>query len=413
MRCTHVIPYMAARAGGPVVVVDRLCRQIARRGIEPIVLTTDLHADATSDGTEPRVPSPGGVSAGGGGDYDLRCYRSLSRRFGYSPALAAALDEIVPTCDLVHVHTLWTHATAAAVRACRRHGVPYVVMPHGMLDPHSRARKPLRKFLYGHLFEFRRVRSAAGVIYTTPEERELAEPTVGPVAGGAPSYVVPLGADEPPRSRDTLARKFLASRPHLADKKIVTFLSRIHPKKGLDLLIPAFAKVAARVPQAHLLIVGPDEAPTWSRVRRQIEQLGLQGHVTRIDMLHGDMKWSALAASTLFVLPSYQENFAIAVAEALRIGTPVVISNRVNIWRTVEAGGGGRVVPCDAAPLSVAMQECLDDDALWRRMSDAAFAVARRHYDWGKTAEAMIDVYDRVLRRARANRAIPSLACGL
>jgi len=130
-------------------------------------------------------------------------------------------------------------------------------------------------------------------------------------------------------------------------------------------------------------------------------------------MLTGAKKWSALAASTLFVLPSYQENFAIAVAEAMRIGTPVVISERVNIRRTVESGGAGRVVPCDAAALGAAIQECLDaPEPAWRAMSDAAVAVAQRRYDWGRTAEAMLDVYDRVLRRGREVCGLAPGACG-
>jgi len=431
MRCVHVIPYMAARAGGPVVVGDRLCRRMAGFGVESIVVTTDVLSEgrferiAASDGGVGEYVGAGrtGVESTTGpwrvegdwvgGGYERRTFHALTRRYAYSPALAAALDEIVPSCDLVHVHTLWTHTTAAAVRAARRHRVPFVVMPHGMLDPNALARKRLRKLLYGRLFEFARVRSAGGVIYTTEEERDLARRTVGSVAGRPPEYVVPLGADEPPGRREALARSFFAERPDLAGKTLVTFLGRVHPKKGLDLLVPAFADVAARVPRAHLLVVGPDEAGTWSRVRQQAEALGLAARVTRIDMLTGAKKWSALAASTLFVLPSYQENFAIAVAEAMRIGTPVVISERVNIRRTVESGGAGRVVPCDAAALGAAIQECLDaPEPAWRAMSDAAVAVAQRRYDWGRTAEAMLDVYDRVLRRGREVCGLAPGACG-
>ncbi len=426
MRCVHVIPYMAARAGGPVVVVDRLCRRMAALGVESVVLTTDVLGEAPPERVEARDGGVGGPALARSGDtsrwagigdcpgggYEQRTFHALSRRFAYSPALAAALNEIVPTCDLVHVHTLWTHTTAAAVRAARRHRVPCVVMPHGMLDPNALARKRLRKLLYGRLFEFARVRSARGVIYTTDEERDLARRTLRTAAGKPPEYVVPLGADEPPGRREVLARAFLADRPDLADKTLVTFLGRVHPKKGLDLLVPAFAAVAARVPRAHLLIVGPDEAGTWPRVRRQVESLGLAARVTRIDMLTGARKWSALAASTLFVLPSYQENFAIAVAEAMRIGTPVVISERVNIRRTVESGGAGRVVPCEVAALGAAIQQCLDaPQTVWRAMSDAAVAVAQRHCDWGQTAEAMMDVYDRVLRRRRETRVLGSGTC--
>ncbi|MBN1490240.1 MAG: glycosyltransferase [Phycisphaerae bacterium] len=401
MRCAHVIPYMNMRAGGPVVVVDRFCRQMARHGVESIVLTTDVLG-------EPDGQIISGEAAGEGpstGTYELRCHRAFLGTFGYSPTLATSLDECVPTCDLVHVHTLWTYATWAAVRACRRHGVPYVLMPHGMLDRHSLARKPLRKTAYGHLFEFARARAAAAMIYTTDAERELAEASVRDLPEG---HIVPLAADPPPDERAALAQSFLASRPHLADKHVVTFLGRVHPKKGLDLLIPAFAKVAMRVPNSHLLVIGPDNDGYWPRIQQQIDGLGLRPYVTRIEMLRGQLKWAALAASQLFVLPSHQENFAIAVAEALRIGTPVVISDRVNIWPTVARGGAGRVVPRDLNSLVDALLASLEDPVAWRAMSEAAVSVACECFDWRRSADAMMRVYEQVVERRAARMVQPA-----
>ncbi len=406
MRCAHVIPYMNLRAGGPVVVVDRLCRRMLRRGIEPVVLTTDV---LSGEGGDVAASAAGVADAPSFGDYELRFFHALTRRFAYSPSLASALDEVVRTCDVVHIHTLWTHATWAAAAACRRHGVPYVLMPHGMLDPRSLARKWVRKVAYGRLFEFPRARAAAGLIYTTDEERRLAERSVRSLPRG---HVVPLGTDQPPGPREELARRFLASRPHLVGRQLVTFLGRVHSKKGLDLLIPAFAKVASRVPAAHLLVIGPDDENTWPGLRREIESLGLQGHVTRIEMLLGGAKWAALAASRVFVLPSYQENFAIAVAEALRIGTPVVISDRVNICHEVEAAAAGRVVPCDVEAVAGAICETLDDTDAWQRRSAAAADLARRQFDWDRTAELTVQVYEHVLEDSRRRMpADPPVGC--
>lgn len=387
MRCAHVIPYMTLRAGGPVVVVDRLGRETARRGIESLVLTTDAWGGDQAE-----------ADALAGGDYEVRVHAARFRRFAFSPALVAALDDVVPTCDLVCIHTLWTHATAAAARACQRHGVPYVVMPHGMLDPHSRSRKPLRKLAYGHAFEFPRVRRAHGVLYTTEEERRLAESSL---RGLPPGHIVPLGTDAPPDTRAALAEWFLASRPHLRDRRVVVFLSRVHPKKGLDLLIDAMAHVVARRPDVHLLVIGPDEGGYWRRIERRVNRRGMGRHVTRIDMLHGASKWAALAAGAVYVLPSYQENFAIAAAEALRIGTPVILSDRVNIAPDVAAHGAGCVVPCEREALAAALDAGLDDPAGLARMSEAATALAASQYTWSRSADAMMDAFARVLGRTK------------
>jgi len=292
-------------------------------------------------------------------------------------------------------------------------------MPHGMLDPHARSRKALRKWLYGSLFEYPRIRAASGIVYTTREEQRLAETLPGIRPGGPEGFVVPLGTDPPPGERSALATSFVSTHPHLASKRLVTFLGRVHEKKGVDLLVSAFARVVSRVPDAHLLVVGPDEDGTWRRLEPRVNRLGLRPRVTRIDMLVDEAKWSALAASGVFVLPSYQENFAIAVAEALRIGTPVVVSNRVNIWPAIAAAGAGLTVPCDAEILAGAVCAVLRDappaeppraavqtsvGTAWRRMSNAAVNLARSKFDWHQSAEALLHVYERILSDGKTGK---------
>ena len=393
MRVLHVTPYMHPRAGGPVVTVDRLCNRLSAAGLETCVLTTDAYANGAP------------VRTWGLDDrsYTLRVHphrpsRLAPRRAG-SRALARDLERIVPTCDVVHVHTLWTHATAAACRAARRYDVPLVVMPQGMLDPHSLARKALRKKVYGSLCEFPRIRSAAAMAYTTAEERRLAESAVSALP---PGHLVPLGTDEPPAvERDEAARAFLAAHPELADRQLVIHLGRIHPKKGLDLLIPAFARVSERVPDAHLLLVGPDEGGYLKVVKRFVHALGIGPKVTHIPMLHGVAKWQALAAASVFALPSYQENFGIAVAEAARMGLPLVISNRVNLWPDVRATGAGIVVDCRVDPVADALTTLLLDEDRRRRTGQAAQALARSRYTWDRCAESVLELYASVAKPGR------------
>ncbi len=393
MRVLHVTPYMHPRAGGPAVVVDRLCNRLSAAGLETCVLTTDAYADGAP------------VRTWGLDDrsYTLRVHprrpSMLAPRRAGSRALARDLECIVPTCDVVHVHTLWTHATAAACRAARRYDVPLVVMPHGMLDPHSLARKALRKKVYGSLCEFPRIRSATAMAYTTAEERRLAESAVSALP---PGHLVPLGTDEPPGvERDEAARAFLAAHPKLADRRLVIHLGRIHSKKGLDLLIPAFARVSERVPDAHLLLVGPDEGGYLKVVKRSVHALGIGQKVTHIPMLRGVAKWQALAAASVFALPSYQENFGIAVAEAARMGLPLVISNRVNLWPDIRATGAGIVVDCRVDPVADALTTLLLDEDRRRRAGQAAQALARSRYTWDRCAESVLELYASVAKPGR------------
>jgi glycosyltransferase involved in cell wall biosynthesis len=394
MKVAHIIPYMNERAGGPVVVVDRWCEQLAHRGCEPIVLTTDNGGQT----------SPPHKSA----SYAAYRHPATFGRYAYSPSLRRQLDALVPQCDLVHVHTLWTYPTYTAARCCRRHGIPYVIMPHGMLDPHSRARKRLRKAIYGQLVEWNNIRRASAMIYTTSQEQALAEASLSLLPKGA---VVPLGADEPPASRDALAEQFLATRPELRNKQLITFLGRVHEKKGLDLLIPAFARLADN-PAAHLLIIGPDDTDYWPTIARRAEALGLTKRMHRIDMLTGIEKWQALAASTLFVLPSYQENFAIAAAEACQIGTPVIISRRVNIWPTIEQGGAGTVIDCSIDQLHAAMNRYVQDVSRWSQASQNARCTAQEHFSWQSSVDALMDVYNHARNTAPRIAPIPQYGTG-
>jgi glycosyltransferase involved in cell wall biosynthesis len=386
---THVIPYMHPHAGGPPVVVDRLCRGLAGRGWDVRVLTTDCAA--------PRGDTDWASAYAG---YPLEVVpASWPRGYGYGPSVGAAARAAVARSRLVHLHTLWTYPTMAAARACRRLGVPYVVMPHGMIDPNSLGRKRLKKWLYGRLWEWPNLRAAAAMAYTHPEEQGLAR---GAVGGLPPGHILPLGADEPPAPPGELAEAFFRSRPGLRGRRLVVFLGRLHPKKGLDLLIPAFAEVARRVPHAHLLLVGPADAGYEARLRGLVAAHGLGPAVTFTGPLAGRAKWEALAAGEVFALPSYQENFALTVAEALRCGVPVVLSRRVNIWRDVTGAGAG--LACDLEPpgVAAALVAYLEDAGRRAAAGARGRALAAERYGWDRCVEAAEGLYHELLGTPRA-----------
>ena len=155
--------------------------------------------------------------------------------------------------------------------------------------------------------------------------------------------VVTYGTKTPPSDAARLREVFYAAYPDLRGKRVLLFLSRIQEKKGCDLLIEAFAKVAGQDANLHLMMAGPDQTGWMAKLQAQALALGVADRITWPGMLQGDMKWGAFYASEAFVLSSHQENFGIVVAEALGCGLPVLISDKVNIWREIEADRAGTI----------------------------------------------------------------------
>ena len=382
----HVIPYMHPAAGGPPVVVDRLCRVLPDHGYRCHVASTDMFARTVDRAWLQQFQ----------GSYPVTICKSRGPgTYSYSRELFAQLDGLVAKSHLVHLHTVWTYPTWAAMRVCRRHRVPYIVMPHGMLDPHSLERKWTKKQLYGRLIEWPNLRRANGMVYTHQAEQELAEASVSGLPTG---FIVPLGTDDPPQaSREILADEFLSANPVLRDKDLIVFLSRLHSKKGLDLLIPAFARVAARHPRAHLVLVGPGDPSYIASLQHLAAQQGVAARCNFTGPLEGRAKWTALAAATVFALPSYQENFALVVVEAQRMGVPVLISRRVNIWQDIVTAGGGVVAELSIGGVTDSLESLFADRSSASIMGRRGQQFVSAHYRWDLSAQALSRVYQQVL----------------
>jgi glycosyltransferase involved in cell wall biosynthesis len=213
-----------------------------------------------------------------------------------------------------------------------------------MLDPwfkHTYPLKHLKKWLYWPWAEYRVLRDAQAVFFTCEEERILARQSFWLYQ--CREIVVGLGITAPSGNPDFQRENFLQANPVLREKRILLFLSRIHEKKGCDLLIKAFSRVSTSDPLLHLVMAGPDQTGWKHQLVEQSNRLGIGNRISWPGMLSGDMKWGAYYAAEAFVLPSHQENFGIVVAEALACGVPVLISNKVNIWREIQADGAGLV----------------------------------------------------------------------
>jgi glycosyltransferase involved in cell wall biosynthesis len=276
------------------------------------------------------------------------------------------------------------------------------VFTHGMLDPWFARQYPLKhakKWLYWPWGEYRVLRDARAVLFTSEEERRQARMSF-PLYR-ANEVVVSYGT--PGVSGDACVQRkaFLAAFPQLRDRRLLLFLGRIHPKKGVDLLLEAFAGLADAHPDLLLVIAGPDSG-TAAMLKRRAAQC-IPGRVTWTGMLEGDAKWGAFHCAEAFVLPSHQENFGIAVAEALSCGTPVLISDKVNIWREIEADGAGLVAQDTPAGTRGLLSRWLQlDEASRTGLRGAARRCFERRFHIEAAADSLLATLERCADDARA-----------
>ena len=383
MRVLHLIPYMHPSAGGPPVVVQQWCAELQRRGVDASVLSTDAYASPDDSSWLQQYRS----------DFPIDVVPYMGTRgFGYSPQMAEQFRRRLQDCSLVHVHNVWGYTNRLAARLCPAAGVPFVVSTHGMLDPHSMGRKAWKKKLYGRLVEFPALRKASGLVFTHAEEERLARQTCGRLPQG---HVVPLGTEDPPElSRQHLQQQFLDDYPELQNTERIVFLSRLHEKKGLDLLLPAFAQIAAFRPACRLVLVGPGESDYVQSLKDRAQALGITDRVLFTGSLQGPHKWAALAAADVYVLPSYQENFAIALVEALRVGTPVVCSQRVNIWSDLAGARAATVCELTVESVAESILRLLDDRREAEQQGSRGASFATDNYTWPKSVDRLMEVYE-------------------
>lgn len=395
MRILHLTATLDPAAGGPAEGVRQSALALAALGHH--VETASLDAPGAPFVGEFALP----VAALGPGH----------GKYGRTPHLVPWLREHGPRFDAVIVNGLWQYHSLAAWQALRGLGVRYYVFPHGMLDPWFKRTYPLKhlkKWFYWPWAEYRVLRDAQAVLFTTEEERVLARQSFWLYR--AREQVVSYGTGKPPADAKRQAEAFRCAYPALAGRRIVLFLGRIHPKKGCDLLIRAFADVAREVPQAHLVFAGPGSDDALADLRTIAAHAGVAHRMTWVGMLQGDVKWGAFRTSDAFVLPSHQENFGIAVVEALACGLPVLISDKVNIWREVAADGAGFVAPdtIEGTARNLRHWFALDDTERARMRAQAAATFCAR-FTVDAHTQQLLDVLEADAAHAAIAIARPSV----
>jgi glycosyltransferase involved in cell wall biosynthesis len=291
----------------------------------------------------------------------------------------------------VHIHALFSFATLPAAYWAHRRGVPYVIRPLGTLNEWGmRNRRPWLKKLSFTVLERRIIHNASMIHYTSAQERHEAEL----LDIEAPSTVIPNAL--PDRAWVGASRDFRERHPELRDRRVILFLSRVDRKKGLDLLLHAFATVRREVSNIALVVVGNGDDAFVAELKADAETRGIAEDVLWTGFLAGEDKASALAAAEIYALPSYSENFSIAVAEAMAAGIPVVISDQVGIHTDIAAASAGLVTRCDANDVAAALIRLLADPDLCTAMGQNGQRLVSARYSQAAVTSEVLDVYNRI-----------------
>ncbi len=397
MRILHVIGSLDPSVGGPAVAALELCRELARCGEQVSLYTTNARFAGNGRIGRSKVATNTPVNIDG---VEVSYFSFAGPKlYPWSRPMWRALRDNVAKFDVVHIHSLYLFHSAAAAFFCRRYRVPFVIRPHGTLDPYLRQRHRLRHWLYESLVERQSLAAAAAIHFTATEEMDLAL-RCGPLDKlrvASRCHMIPNGIVLPgplAQQSDAAQRQALLQRfPELRGRRLVLFLGRINLVKGLEILTQAFARLCRQRTDAHLVIAGPDNEGRGRLVRQWLEAEGILDRTTFTGMLVGAEKRAAFDLAATFVLPSYSENFAIAAVEAMAHGLAVIISNRVKIWREVADARAGIVINCDPAELAAAIAHILEDDQARREMGERGRQLAVTRFTWPIVTAQVLDLY--------------------
>jgi glycosyltransferase involved in cell wall biosynthesis len=364
----HTIATLSRQAAGVFSFVNVLAKCQKEQGFEVVVLGL-RDAGGLLDRDLWRPVKTVLVDTAGPGFFPI------AHRFGTS------LEQIKP--DLVHCHGLWTFHGLAVPAFCRRNRIPYLVSPHGMLEPWAWRHHAWKKRPIWWAWE-KRFLTRAAVLHATADQeaanlRHLDLPN--------PIVVVPVGVDLPPISP--------ARNPGASERRTLLFLSRIHPKKGLLNLVEAWRQLHPK--GWRVVIAGPDEDGHRAVVEKAIRMAGLDADFNFVGPVNGVEKWTLLQSADLFALPTYSENFGVVIAEALACGVPV-ITTKGTPWNELLAHRCGWWVDAGAEPLATAMREAIAlTDEQRREMGKRGRCLVEERYSWPKIAVEMKLVYEWVL----------------
>lgn len=387
MKVLHAISGIARANGGPAIALAGLASAQVKAGLDTTIFSTwvDLHSEEMA-----------GELRGKGVKVQLLgpCHNPMSRHAN----LPALLQEQIRAADIVHIHALWESVQYHAARLCRKLGKPYVITPHGMLDPWNMRTGWLKKRFYlalrmnGHLAHAKAIHACS----------ELERDWLQRLRLRPPVFVEPLGIDPCEFQTLPLPGTFSNRHPQLRERPYVIFLGRIHKGKGWEYLIPAMRRVQPSAVMA--VIAGPDSAGFRQRAEALAHQCGVADRILFTGPLYGVDRLAALRDAELFVLPSCHENFSVASLEALACGTPAIVSDQVGLGNEIAKARVGQVVPLHTGDLAGVITDWLSRRGQRSAVSAAAREMALSGFSWQCLALRWIEHYGAILTQSEGAR---------
>ncbi|MEL7242259.1 MAG: hormogonium polysaccharide biosynthesis glycosyltransferase HpsP [Cyanobacteria bacterium J06573_2] len=399
MKILQIVPSISLIYGGPSQMVLGLAPALARQGVKVTVLTTDSNGDTGQKPLDVRLNSP--VEQDG---YEIIYFKcSPFRRYKFSVDLLKWLNKHANEYDLAHIHALFSPVSSTAAAVCRAKKLPYILRPLGTLDPADLRKKKQLKQLYAAVLERPNINQAAAIHFTSEQEAKVSHR----FGVNTKDLVIPLGVKECRDVKFNLSNQSSDVKNNISSKfnipdnvPKILFMSRIDPKKGLDLLIPALEKLLGEGLDFHFVLAGtnPQDPSYEQKIQSQIQASSLNEHTTITGFVTGELKSALLETADLFVLPSYYENFGIAVAEAMVAGIPVVISDQVHIHQDISGSESGWVGTTDMESIANLIRETLKYPEERQRRGLLARKYAKLNYSWDAISRKIVEAYRDIIK---------------
>ncbi|MCX5686495.1 MAG: glycosyltransferase [Candidatus Omnitrophica bacterium] len=390
MKILHVSPsYLPAYTfGGSVKAVHELCRGLAGNDMDVSVYTTDIGLEENKI----QLCAPQNIDGVKVTYFPI----SFPRSYCYSRQFTEAVIKNIKRFDIVHIHSVYRYTTFITARLCKKYGKPYLLNPFGALDQSMiKLKSSIKKAIYISIVEKSNIKNAKAVHVASEYEREA----LLSMGFDNPTVIIPPSLSLEDYLNDHGSVSLREKYPDLLNKKIILFLGRIHPKKGLDTLAEAFKKICDKRNDVYLVIAGTGEESYVNLVKSNFKKPGIGNRVIFTGMLLGRDKSFAFYTSDLFILPSYGENFGIAALEAMACGLPVIVTNKVGLFPDIKEYGSGIVTTCNAGQVAEAILKLLDNEALRKTMGQSGRKLVEDRFTNDRIADKVVNIYREVLKK--------------
>ncbi|QHU99004.1 glycosyltransferase [Synechocystis sp. CACIAM 05] len=389
MKVLHVIPSIAAVRGGPSKAIIEMAKSLQNAGCEVDIATTNDNGGTLLDVPLGTLQEYQGVPVRFFGKFSSEI--PAIREFTFSAPFTRWLWKNISKYDLLHVHAIFSYPSTVAMAIARLKSVPYIVRPLGQLCQWSLQQSQRKKQIYLDLIETANLNHAKAIHFTSDAEYAEAQE----LGLKAPGVVIPHGLSVTPRIPH--AHLQLRQWLHLPeDEPIILFLSRLHPKKGLEVLIQALARLVDE--QFTFVIAGSGDPDYEMSLRQLINESGLGKRTRMLGFIEGEKKDILLQGANLFALTSYSENFGVAVLEALAAGLPCIVTPGVALSEVVKQQDLGMVPEMDEAAITIAISSCLNQPEMIQEMGDRARQFIGQNYTWDRIAANLVEMYDAIIQ---------------